>query len=258
MKDSGTVRAIIVDDEPLARAAVRNMLRRHQEIEIVRECEGGAEAIGVIEELSPDLVFLDVQMPEVDGFMVMEALAKDKVPRVVFVTAYDQYALRAFEVHALDYVLKPFNRERFEGALAHAIKNIAQGEEEKIWTERLGAFLRQSRGRFLERLIVRSQGRVLFLPVRAIDWIEAEGNYVNVHCGGKTYLLREAIASLEAGLDPRKFRRIHRSTIINMDSVRELRPRFHGDYDVILVDGTELKLSHRYRANLEKDFKGSL
>jgi two-component system LytT family response regulator len=258
MKDLRSIRTLIVDDEPLARTAIRNMLRRHEGVEIVRECDGGAEAIAAIEELSPDIVFLDVQMPEVDGFMVLQALPQQNIPRIVFVTAYDQYAVRAFEVHALDYLLKPFDCERFDAALEHAMKHVAQGHEERIWNERLGAFLRLSRDKFLERVIVRSQGRVLLLPVKEVDWIEAEGNYVNLHGRGRTYLFREAIGSLEVSLDPRKFRRIHRSSIVNMDSVRELRPRFHGNYDVILVDGTELKLSHRYRANLEKDFRGSL
>lgn len=260
MKGARLIRALIVDDEPLARTKIRNMLRQRGSIEVVRECEGGQEAIAAIEELSPDVVFLDVQMPEVDGFMVVEALPRENMPRIVFVTAHDQYAVRAFEVHALDYLLKPFDRERFDAVLDHAMQQISQSDQkkEKTWDERLEAFLSQRRGRFLERLIVKSQSRVLLLPVSQITWIEAEGNYVNLHADGRTYLFREAIGSLEASLDPRKFRRIHRSSIINMDSVRELRPRFHGDYDVILADGTELRLSYRYRANLEKDFKGTL
>jgi two-component system, LytTR family, response regulator len=258
MKHTQLLRTMIVDDEPLARTAIRNMLSRHDGVEIVCDCESGKEAITAIETMSPDIVFLDVQMPEVDGFMVLEAVSKENMPGIVFVTAYDEYAVRAFKVHALDYLLKPFDRDRFDAALEHVKNQLARGEMAEVWKERISALIRESRGKFLDRLIVRSEGRVFFLPVREIDWIEAQGNYVNLHGRGRSYLLREAIGSLEGSLDPRRFRRIHRSSIINIDSVRELRLRFHGDYDVILSDGTELKLSHRYRANLERDFKGSL
>ena len=255
MKPVDRIRALIVDDEPLARTAIRNMLRRHPEVEITGECDAGAAAIEAIESSIPDLVFLDIQMPEVDGFAVMEAIGRERMPRVIFVTAYDQYAVRAFEVHALDYLLKPFDRERFDEALHRAKQEL----QSPAWTERMFALLQESRGgEYLQRVIIRNQGRVFFLTAGEIDWLEAQGNYVNLHGGGKTYLFREALGNLEARLDPRKFRRIHRSAIVNIDSIHELRPCFHGDYDVVLRDGSELKLSHRFRGNFEKDFLGAL
>jgi two-component system LytT family response regulator len=254
MKEDGTIRVLIVDDEPLARTAIRNMLRRHPEVKIRGECETGREAVAAIESESPDLVFLDIQMPEMDGFGVLAAIQGERLPRVIFVTAYDDYAVRAFEVHALDYLLKPFDADRFEAALARAKRELSAQD----WTDRVRALLKESRGEFLDRLIIKTQGRVFFLPASEIDWIEAQGNYANLHGGGRAYLFREAIGTLEGKLDPRKFRRIHRSTIVNIDSIRELRAGFHGDYDVLLRDGTELKLSHRYRDNLGKNFLGVL
>jgi two-component system LytT family response regulator len=241
-----TIRTLIVDDEPLARTAVRNVLRRHPDVSIAGECETGAEAIAAIQSLSPDLVFLDVQMPEVSGFGVLGALETKHLPIVIFVTAYDQHALRAFEVNALDYVLKPFDRERLEAALDRARRQLERPEKNSDWTARV------------ERLIIRAEGRVFFIGASEIDWIEAQGNYVNVHGLGRAWLFREAIGTLETRLDPRRFRRIHRSTIVNLDSVRELRQGFHGDYVVVLRDGTELKLSHRFRSNLEKNSLGAL
>src|SRR5262249_30355617 len=170
----------------------------------------------------------------------------------IFVTAYDQYALRAFEVHAVDYLLKPFDRDRFEAALAHS-----EGQKERGSDERILRLLREMRGAYLERFIIRSDGRAFFLSAREIDWIEAQGNYVNLHSRGRSCLFREAMGSLEGRLDPRRFRRIHRSTIVNVDSIRELRACFHGDYKVFLKDGTELRLSHRFRSNLEKNSLGA-
>ncbi len=248
------IRVLIVDDEPLARTAIRNMLRRHSDVKIAAECESGAEAIAAIASAAPDLVFLDVQMPEVDGFGVLAAIQRERMPRVIFVTAYDQYAVHAFDVHALDYLLKPFDRERFDAALERARRELTAPD----WSGRVLALLRETRGEYLQRLIIRGQGRVFFLAAAEIDWIEAQGNYVNLHSGGRKHLFREALGSLETKLDPRMFRRIHRSTIANVERIRELRPGFHGDFDVVLRDGTELRLSHRYRANLEKNFLGTL
>jgi two-component system LytT family response regulator len=253
MKGRASIRALIVDDEPLARTAIRNMLRRHADVTDLVECESGADAIAAIQARTPDLVFLDIQMPEVDGFGVIEAVGCDRMPRVIFVTAFDQYAVRAFEVHALDYVLKPFDRERFDAALERARRDL-----DGSWPERLIALLEEPRGKYLQRLIIRAGGRVFFVGAAEIDWIEAQGNYVNVHSGGRSHLFREAIGNLEGKLDPMRFRRIHRSAIVNVDSIRELRPCFRGDYEVVLRDGTELKLSQRYRGNLEKDSLGGL
>jgi two-component system LytT family response regulator len=250
------IRVLIVDDEPLARTAIRNLFRGRVEFELVGEAEGGDEAVSAIRSLSPDLVFLDVQMPEVDGFSVLEALGPEGSPEIIFVTAYDQYAVRAFDVHAVDYLLKPFDRERFETALDRAQHRLREGSPSNLGQFR--ALLRDARQDHLGRLIVRTAGSVRFLPIGEIDWIEAQGNYVNVHSGGRSYLLREAIVSLEAKLDPLQFRRIHRSSIVNLASIRELRSTFHGGYQVILRDGTLLKLSSRYRANLEKGALGGL
>jgi two-component system LytT family response regulator len=240
------IRALIVDDEPLARTAIGNMLRHHADVEIAGECEGGAEAVAAIASLSPSLMFLDVQMPEVDGFGVLQALQRRPLPHVIFVTAYDRYAVRAFEAHALDYLLKPFDRDRFDAALDRARQHWQQPAAKPAWGDQL------------DRVIIRAEGRIFFLAAGEIDWIEAQGNYVNLHCAGRTHLLRESLGSLETRLDPRIFPRISRSVIVNVDSIRELRPLFRGDYQVILRDGALLQLSHRYRANLNRNALGAL
>ncbi|MGH9753130.1 MAG: LytR/AlgR family response regulator transcription factor [Blastocatellia bacterium] len=251
------IRALIVDDEPLARSMTRRMLDGHSNIELVGESESGEEAVTAIRTLKPDLVFLDVQMPGLDGFAVIEALAPERLPQIIFITAYDQYAVRAFEVHALDYLLKPFDYERFEQALRRAIRQIETEQSGKL-NERILSLLAERGPRYLERFIIKAEGRVFFLKADEIEWIEAEGNYVMLHASGKGHLFREAISSLENKLDPRKFQRIGRSAIVNLDSIRELQPWFRGDYRIILHDGTELKLSHRFRDNLNKYLGGSL
>jgi two-component system LytT family response regulator len=251
------IKTLIVDDEPLARSMARRMLDSHANIELAGECESGEEAVAMIRTLKPDLVFLDVQMPGLDGFAVIEALASERLPQIIFITAYDQYAVRAFDVHALDYLLKPFDRERFEQALGRAVRQIESEQSGKL-NDRILSMLAEREPRYLERFIIKTEGRVFFLKADEIEWIEAEGNYVTLHAGGKGHLFREAISSLEARLDPRKFQRIGRSAIVNLDSVRELQPWFRGDYKIILHDGTELKLSHRFRDNLNKYLGGSL
>jgi len=238
------IRTLIVDDEPLARTAVRHLLHRHPDIETVGECESGVEASAAIPALAPHLVFLDVQMPEVDGFAVVNAIPRERLPLIIFVTAFDRHAVRAFDVHAVDYLLKPLDHERFDTAIARARQQLQVGPG--------------CRSEQLDRLIVRSEDRVFFLPATDIDWIEAQGNYVNLHSGGRAYLFREAMATLEARLDSRRFRRIGRSAIVNIDSIRELRPSFHGNYEVALRCGAVVKLSHRYRTNLEKNALGGL
>jgi len=254
-----TIRVLIVDDEPLARIAVRNVLRNHADVDIAGECDGGTEAVAAIQALSPDLVFLDIQMPELNGFGVLAALDPERLPLIVFVTAYDQHALRAFEVHALDYLLKPFDRQRLETALDRARRRLQRAEPDSEWRDRVLGLLQESRpGEYLQRLIIRDEGRVFFLNTSEVEWIEAQGNYVNVHGLGRAWLFRESIGSIESRLDPKRFRRIHRSTIVNLDAVRELRQGFHGDYVVVLRDGAEVKLSHRFRSNLEKNSLGAL
>jgi two-component system, LytTR family, response regulator len=230
------IRTLIVDDEPLARSNLSVLLRRDPQIEIVSECGSGAEALAEIRSARPDLVFLDVQMPECDGFDVLELLGKDLPPAIVFVTAYDQYALRAFEAGALDYLLKPFDNARFDRALDRAKQRLARGEDSSAQ---------------LERLAIKSVGQVSFVKVSEIDWIEAADYYACLHVGSKTHLLRRSMAELEQELDPAVFSRIHRSTIVNLDRVRGLKLGEDGEYDVLLEDGARLRLSQRYRKQLQ-------
>jgi len=230
------IRALVVDDEPLARSNVVVLLRLDPEIEIVSECGSGVEALAEIRSRKPDLVFLDVQMPECDGFDVLEMLGGDLPPAVVFVTAYDQYALRAFEAGALDYVLKPFDNARFERALGRAKERIHRGKEQP---------------KKIERLAIKNAGQVSFLKISEIDWIEAADYYACLHVGAKSHLLRRSIADLEQELDESVFCRIHRSTIVNLDRIRGLKLNEDGEYEVLLDGGTELRMSRRYRKELQ-------
>jgi two-component system LytT family response regulator len=245
------IRVLIVDDEPIARWGIRSHLEGEREIEIVGECANGMEAVIAIEEQAPDLVFLDIQMPGLDGFGVLEAIGVERMPEVIFVTAYDKYALKAFEAHALDYLLKPFNRERFLSALLRARENIGHRRSAEI-KERLLALLRdhQNKPAYLERLVVKSGGRIFFLDVEELDWIESADNYVRLHAGGQSHLLRETMTNLEAKLDPKHFLRVRQSAIVNIKRIRELRPLFNGEYAILLQDGRELTSSRRYRKNL--------
>ncbi len=243
-----TLRTLIVDDEPLARERVKRFLRDESDVEIIGECGNGNDAVSVIKAEKPDLVFLDIQMPEKTGFEVIRSLNSKNLPTVIFVTAYDQYALQAFEVHALDYLLKPFTRDRIHRAVARAREHIG-GKRQGGLDERLFALiadLKQEK-KYLERLVVKTTGRVFFLKTDEIDWIEAAGNYVKLHSGRDSHMIRETMNGLEAKLDPDKFLRIHRSTVVHIDRIKELHPMFSGDYAVILRDGTELALSRNYR-----------
>ena len=230
------IRALVVDDEPLARSNLTVLLQLDPEIEIVSECGSGMEALAEIRNSKPDLVFLDVQMPECDGFDVLEMLGGDRPPAVVFVTAYDQYALRAFESGALDYLLKPFDNARFDRALGRAKERIANGRNPP---------------RTIEWLSVKSAGQVSFLKISEIDWIEAADYYSCLHVGGKTHLLRRSMSELDQELDQDAFCRIHRSTIVKLDRVRGLKLNENGEYDVLLDNGTRLRLSRRYRKQLQ-------
>jgi two-component system LytT family response regulator len=246
-----TIRTLIVDDEPLGRERIRTLLSQDPDIEVVGECGDGRHAIAAIEELRPDLLFLDVQMPEIDGFAVLEAIAPEQMPSVVFVTAYDRYAVKAFEVHALDYLLKSFDRDRFQAAVRRAKEDVRRTRDGQT-TDRLAGLLDdlQTRQKCLTRILVRSGGRIIFLRVEEVDWAEAADNYVRLHAGRESHLIRETLQSLASRLDPTVFLRIHRSTLVNIDRIRELRPLFHGDYTVTLRDGTELTLSRKFRAKL--------
>jgi two-component system LytT family response regulator len=248
-----TIRALIVDDEPLARERLRKLLETEADIQIVGECGDGREAVAAIERDAPDLLFLDVQMPELDGFGVLEALQVEKLPVVIFVTAYSQHALRAFEVHALDYLLKPFDRERFQTALTRARKHLQQAHTGELST-RLTALLTemQPERRPTERLVIKVGGKVILVKTADIDWIEAADNYVNLHLGNESHLLRETMAAVEARLDPKQFLRISRSTIVNVERIKELQPMFHGDYIVILRNGARLTLSRSHRDRLQQ------
>ncbi|MGB7209725.1 MAG: response regulator [Pyrinomonadaceae bacterium] len=242
------IKTLIVDDEPLARERVKRFLRDESDIKIIGEFGNGAEAIEAINEHKPDLVFLDIQMPEKNGFEVVKALDPKSMPSIIFVTAYDQYALQAFDVHALDYLLKPFNRERLHRAVSHAREHIEHKNLGNI-DERLASLIADIRGekKYLERLVVKSVGRVFFLKTDEIDWIEAAGNYVKLHTGKESHMIRETMNGIEAKLNPDKFLRIHRSTVVHIDRIKELHPMFSGDYAVILRNGTELALSRNYR-----------
>ena len=241
------LRALVVDDEALARQRIRHLLRRASDIDVAAECANGLEAVQAIENLSPDLVFLDIQMPELDGFGVVEAVGADCMPPTLFITAYDQHALHAFEVHALDYLLKPFSSERFNQALARARRWCAQQSVEKgPDLESLLASLRRERP-FVDRLLVRQGDRHVLVKTAALQWVEAEDNYVRLHVDGTSHLLRQTMAGLLARLDPAQFRRIHRSAIVNLDCIKEFQPWTGGDHLVIMRDGTRLTLSRTFR-----------
>lgn len=250
---SARIRTLIVDDEPLARERIRTLLERDDSMEVVGECTNGVDAVRALSALAPDLVFLDVQMPELDGFGVIEALRGQPLPAIIFVTAYDRYALRAFDVHALDYLLKPFDRERFERALERARRQLQGGPSQDL-QQRLLDLLRdvQIAPGYLERLVIKSSGRVTFLKTADIHWIEAQGNYVQLHAGPESYLLRETMSSLEKRLDPKCFLRVHRSAMVNLEHVREMRPLFHGDYTILMRDGHDLTSGRGFRDKLQR------
>ncbi|MGQ0561644.1 MAG: LytR/AlgR family response regulator transcription factor [Gemmatimonadota bacterium] len=251
------IRALIVDDEPFAREGVRLHLEHHADIRIIGECGSGEEAVGRIRSEHPDLVFLDVQMPGLDGFGVLDAIGSEWLPAVVFVTAYDQLALRAFEAHALDYLLKPFGAERFDRTLERVRAQLRAKSGADI-EERLRSLVGSLAGRerFLERLVARSNGRILIVRVEDVDWIEAAANYVRVHTGSRQYLVRATMTNLETRLDPDRFLRIHRSIIVRKDRIQELEPLFQGDYSITLLDGRRLTSSRGYRERIQQFLQG--
>ncbi len=260
------IKTLIVDDEPLARRNLRLLLESDSQIEIIGECRNGKEAVKAIEASRPDLIFLDIQMPEMGGFDVIDQVGAEHVQAIVFVTAFDQYALKAFEVHALDYLLKPFDDLRFTQTLARAKLQIESREINKI-SKRLLALLEERESQkvlstrqkpYLTRLMIKLASRVVLLKVEDIDWIEADGNYAKLHVGKKAHLLREKMHDLESQLDPQRFVRIHRSIIVNLDRIKELHPHFNGDYIVVLEDGRQLKLSRSRREQLETRLKAVL
>ena len=242
------IRAIIVDDEPLARQRIRFLLDRESDVEIVAECANGNEAVAALERDSPELMFLDVQMPGMDGFEVIKATPADKLPVVIFTTAFEQHAIRAFEAHALDYLLKPFKTERFKDALSHARDHLATrraGSATQGLLELIGR--KAGTAAYLTRISVKECDRMVFLRVSEIDAIESAGKYVVVHVGKENHVLRESMTSLEAQLDPDHFLRISRSAIVNLDRIQELQPMFKGEHVVLLRNGLKLAMTRGLR-----------
>jgi two-component system LytT family response regulator len=247
------IKVLVADDEPLARERLATLLSSEPDVEVVAQARDGEEAVTAVHDHSPDLVFLDVQMPQMNGFDVIEAVGTDKMPPVIFVTAYDQHALKAFQVRALDYLLKPFDRERFTDALQRARNQIERDETGDLGRRLLALVkdLRRDQPRS-DRLVVKSGGRLFFLRTDEIDWVEAAGNYVRLHVGTASHLLRETMNAIEGRLDPEKFFRIHRSRIVNMERIQELQPWLNGEYAVLLRTGTRLTLSRGYREKLQE------
>jgi two-component system, LytTR family, response regulator len=258
------VRALIVDDELNARKGIRTLLARDPELEVVGECADGRAAVAEIERLAPDLVLLDVQMPHKNGFEVLEAIDLERPPVLIFITAWDSYALKAFEVSALDYLLKPFSDERFYQALERAKSQHSERRAQEF-SRRLLSLLEHYRREGnvkndaraqqgvepLRRFFIKHDGEINFVPVEEVDWLEAVGYYTKLHAGKRSHLLRGNLGSIEARLDPKVFARIHRSTVVNLSRVRRLKDLFHGGCLLVLTDGTELKVSRRYRRRLE-------
>ena len=242
------IKVLIVDDELLGRERIRLLLSKHADIKIVGECVHGREAVEAIQNLKPDLVFLDVQMPETDGFEVIEIIGTENMPAVIFVTAYNEYAIRAFEINAVDYLLKPFNKKRFEKAVDRAKREIKRQESPTEIRENLRELLKEVKNEpsYLKRIPVKSVRGTTFVLTEEIDWISAAGHYLELHIGNETHLIREKLSVIETQLDPQIFMRIHRSTIVNVDRIESLHPIFNGDQLVILKNGRELNLSRNY------------
>ncbi len=247
------IQTLIVDDEPLARERIRKLLEEEADIEIVGECGNGLEAIEAIRHRQPSLVFLDVQMPELDGFGVIERLRGQRMPAVVFVTAHDQFAVQAFEVYALDYLLKPFDSERFQKTLERVRERLRTRSDIDL-NERISQLLADLPGtqKLPDRLAIKTAGRLILLRIADIDWIEAADNYVSLHLGSESHLHRETMSALESRLPVDRFIRISRSAIVNVEKIKELQPLFHGEYAVILRNGTRLTLSRSYRDRLQR------
>ncbi len=252
------IKVLIVDDERLARDRVRDILRGDPRIEIAGEARNGIEAVSQIDRLAPDLVFLDIQMPGMDGFEIVRAVGSERMPYVIFVTAYDQYAIRAFEVHALDYLLKPFDKSRFQEALDRAVQTVESGFGAKVFEEgvrRLVGNL-EKKSPYPEWLVVKTTDRATPIRADSVDWIEASGNYVVLHAEGGEHVMRETLNRIETRLDPAKFIRVHRSKIVAARAVKEIQPWFHGDGLLVLKDGSKITLSRTYRAKFRAVFGG--
>jgi len=254
-----TIRTIIADDEGLARTKLRVLLNSESGVNVVAECRDGKQTVAAVQSHKPDLLLLDVQMPDVDGFEVLKQIPVDEMPIVIFTTAFDHYAIRAFEAHALDYLLKPFNQERLHHALERVKTELLKSHEQTLRTrilDLLGEVKPDSPQ--LRRLVIRTAGRVVFLDLNEVDWIEAAANYVKLHVGKDSYLLREGIGHISSRLDPDRFVRIHRSSIVNVSRIRELQPCDSGEYIAVLRDGKELSCSRGCRPQLLRLIEGGL
>src|SRR5215472_369664 len=250
MKDA-PLRALIADDEALARRLIRRMLKDDHDVEIVGECSNGKEAVPMIRKENPDIVFLDVQMPEMDGFAVLASIGTERLPEIIFTTAYEQYAIRAFELHALDYLLKPFDQARFKDAIKYAKERFRSGRQSDGRMQ-ISALLEnvKNKRQYLERLVIKAGGRITFLRTNEINWIEADDKYVHLHTSKAKPMVRQTLSAMEAQLDPARFRRVHRSAIVNVERIAELQPLFSGEHSILLQDGTRLTLSRNYRDKL--------
>lgn len=247
------LRTLIVDDEPLARDRIATLLATEPDIDVVAACGDGESAVAAIRTHTPDIVFLDIQMPGNDGFNVLERIGVGHIPVVIFVTAFDDHALRAFEMHALDYILKPFDRTRFFAALNRA-RHYLNPDQRSVYHQRLTQLLqaRATSTPYLAHIPIKTTDRVILISTETIDWVETAGNYVHLHVGSASYLLRTTMSRLESQLDPTQFVRIHRYTMVNLTRIRDLRPYEHGDFLVTLQDSTQLRLSRTYRERLQR------
>jgi two-component system, LytTR family, response regulator len=247
------IQTVIADDEPLGRRKLRILLNSEPGIRIMAECENAEETLAALREYKPHLILLDIQMPDADGFQILRSLTPDQMPMVIFTTAYDRYAIRAFEAHALDYLLKPFDQERLHAAIERARVEMLHDHDRQMAARIVEMLLSvEARHRSERRFVIKSGGRVIFLDVDEIDWVEAAANYVKLTAGKQSYLLRETIGRVAERLDPNQFVRIHRSTLVNVDRIKELQPCNSGEYMVILRNGKELSCSRSYRSSLHK------
>lgn len=246
-----------MDDEPPARQKIKSFLEHEQDVEVIAECGDGPQAVDVIQRQAPDLIFLDMEMPGLDGLEVIEEVGSAKMPVTVFVTAFDKYAVKAFEKHAVDYLLKPFDKTRFKRTLEQVRDQLDRSDDHEF-SKQLQTLLDNLKGkkRYAERLTVKSRRGMMLLRTDDVDWVDAAGNYVRLNAKGSAYLLRATMASIEERLDPRKFLRIHRSTIVNIERIREIRPLQHGEHLVVLDNGQRLTLSRSYRTKLDELSRG--
>ena len=248
-----SIATLVVDDEPLARDYIRRLLKDDDQIEIVGEAGNGRDAVRLINEQKPELIFLDVQMPEMDGFTVLNNLEPDILPTVIFTTAYEAYAIRAFEIHALDYLLKPFDDHRFAQAVRHTKERLSRRHSEKpAESEQIKELLENINDtpQYLERFLIKSNGRIVFLKTKEIDWIKSDDKYVYLHFGKSSHLVRQSLSQMKTQLDPKLFVQIHRSAIVNIERIKELQPMFNGEYNLLLENGAEVPLSRNYKSKL--------